>query len=493
MAKPRFVEAIELQNASKLKEARLILQDLLNTDPYNPILQFAYGTNCMLENVNGVALNMLRGAMQGVDDGAIQGWQKLGIILNGDAQALKNFVRKQKADIYMSMGCANRNENNIKEARRLFAQARALIPSQDKEYTKWMADLLNNEGSLYLNEGNPAKGIELYSEAIRLNPKHELAHWNLALCQLELFDWSAWDNYDYGDVRRGPLNRNYEVPRWDGSAGNVIVVNGEQGIGDEILFASCIPDARRDCKEVVFDCHKRLKSIFEASFPSMAIHGTRESDWIDWPRDYPLEAKCALGSLPKFYRRSWDAFPGTPYLKAPRPGKYLERLRGLGSRPKIGISWMGGHKRTRIEVRSTGLEAMLPILRHDCDFISLQYTPQAQGEINEVSSRHGVTVHHWEDIVYAEDYGETANLVADLDLVISVCTSLVHLAGAMGKDCWVLTPSRPAWRYGISGNRMPWYKSVELLRMASGSTDWTPVIEEVSKRLGAWLGERMVA
>lgn len=476
--KPPFVEAIEFQNANKLKDARRIFTDLMNRDPDNVVLMMAFALNCVGENNNGLAIILFRSALQHVGN-VVRDWEKLGVLIKAvDNKAMRDYAKKLSSEIYMGLGLANRNENHVEEARRYFEISKRTMP-RDHEYEKRMADILNNEGSLYINEGNPAKGVEIYNEVLRLNPEHKLGRWNLALCQLELFDWSGWDNHDSGDVRCNPINRNYEVPIWDGSKDRIIVTNGEQGIGDEIMFASCVPDLMRDSKRVIFDCHKRLVSIFRASFPELTIHGTREDEWITWPRDYPLEAKVALGSLPKFYRRSWEAFPGTPYIKAPEPGKYREKLDALGPGLKVGISWIGGHKKTRVEVRSIDLKALAPILGQDCHFVSLQYTQHAQQEIDES----GFKIHHWPEIVHAEDYGETANLVHDLDLIITVCTSMVHLAGAMGKACWVLTPSCPAWRYGVTGNRMPWYQSVELIRMAYGTKDWKPVIDATVMKL----------
>ena len=275
-----------------------------------------------------------------------------------------------------------------------------------------------------------------------------------------------------------------------------VVVYGEQGIGDEIMFASCLPDLLRDCKSVVFDCHKKLHSLFATSFPDIDIYPTREDELITWPTlpdgtpRYQFDARVAIGSIPAFYRPNLESFPGTPYIKpdVAKEAEWAVRLSKLSDRPKIGISWIGGHKRTRIEVRSTPLETYLPILQQNADFISLQYTP-CEDELAAFEKKHGIKIHHFPEAVYSPSYADTAALVANLDLVITVCTSVVHLAGAMGVPTYVLTPSRPAWRYRLDLEHMPWYgRSVTLFRQSPSTTDWTPAIAEVSEALQTLIG-----
>ena len=135
-----------------------------------------------------------------------------------------------------------------------------------------------------------------------------------------------------------------------------------------------------------------------------------------------------------------------------------------------------------MEVRSLELEMMLPILKQDAVFISLQYTPQ-EDEITAFEEKHGIKIHQFPEAVYSSLYDDTAGLVANLDLVITVCTSAVHLAGALGVPTWVMTPSRPAWRYRLDLDTMPWYANTILFRQAVNSQDWEPVISEVAANL----------
>jgi hypothetical protein len=307
----------------------------------------------------------------------------------------------------------------------------------------------------------------------------------------------GWAEYDYGFQAKVRGERNYSkipLPVWNGEPGKTLVVYGEQGIGDEIMFASCIPELLKTCKKVVFDCHKKLHRLFSNTWPELDIYPTREDEQLMWPVDptgkprYDFDARIAIGSLPRIFRPTLLSFPGTPYIKPPvdQEAAWTARLAQMSKRPKIGISWIGGHKRTRVEVRSIPLEQLLPILKQDADFISLQYTDQAL-EIQEFEQAHNIKIHQFPE-VKSDHYADTAALVANCDLVITVCTSLVHLAGSMGVPTWVLTPSRPAWRYRLDLDYLPWYgKAVTLFRQESDSTNWTPVVADVAENLNGLL------
>jgi hypothetical protein len=153
---------------------------------------------------------------------------------------------------------------------------------------------------------------------------------------------------------------------------------------------------------------------------------------------------------------------------------------------RVGISWTGGQKAGRVQKRTVPLSWWKSILSNDCEFVSLQYTDCA-AEIEAVE-RGGVTIKQYDE-VKAHDYYETAKLVKSCDLVISCCTSVIHLAGALGVPCWVLTPKHPAWRYQESG-RMPWYRSVRLYRQPeTESGAWVPVLERIGLDLSDTLTE----
>lgn len=486
-----FYEATELEKAGDRKGAERIYLELLNADFDNPVILAALGMNYAVAEKNGLAHVLLQKAYAGLD-GLIDGFKRVGIIPKGDdPKAIIEFMNVKRSEILNAIGTCYKHENKTVEARDYFERAQAGVPLNP--------DIQNNLGTLFINEGKPEQAQQHLLQALEVQPEHPQAHWNLGLSYLELGDYEkGWKEYDWGIPAKVRMDRNYTkapLPVWDGTPGKRVVVYGEQGIGDEILFASMLPDLLRDCPQTVFECHKKLHTLFANSFPDIPIYPTREDEVLTWPVKadgsprYQFDAKIAIGGLGRIYRPSLDSFPGTPFLKPSEASvaRWKAKLADLPRRPNIGIAWIGGHKRTRIEVRSIDLENLLPVVQQDANFISLQYTP-AEDEIQRFKEKHGIDIHHWPDAVYSPNYDDTAGLVANLDLVITVCTSVVHLAGSMGVPTWVLTPSRPAWRYRLDIDTMPWYRSVSLYRMQHDSTDWGPVVTEVAGQLADLIG-----
>ena len=371
---------------------------------------------------------------------------------------------KRQSDILSNLALAYRNTGQHDKAIKLFEESVKDSPS---------GETLANYSALFIEAGKDEKVKEICKKAIDLAPEHPIAHWNMALALLAEGKWDkAWDEHEWGLVNNCMrIDRKLkDVPVWDGSPGKRVVVYGEQGIGDEIMFASMIPDMLKT-NEVIIECHKRLKTLFEKSFPGVKCYGNREEQHPTWVDNEQFDARISIGSLGKFYRRTAESFPGTPYLKAeplPKNGKF-----------RVGISWSGGGtKQGRVQKRSVPLPWWKSILNvSNVEFVSLQYT-DCKEEL-DVMDALGYEVKRMDEYVKAEDYYETARLVQSCDLVISVCTSVIHLAGALGVPCWVMTPKHPAWRYQNQG-RMPWYRSVRLYRQPEPKQDaWIPVVQRV--------------
>jgi tetratricopeptide (TPR) repeat protein len=486
-----FYEATELEREGKRKEAERIYLELLNSDFENPVIQAALGMNYAVAEKNGLAHLLLKSAYDNLN-GLVDGFKRVGITPKSEKPgALDDFLKIKKSELLNAIGTCYKHENRCKEAREYFEAAQDGIATN--------ADIQNNLGTLYINEGKPEEALVHLDAALSVSPDHAQAHWNKSLAYLENGDYErGWPEYDWGITAHVRVDRNYTkvpLPFWKGEKGARVVVYGEQGIGDEILFASMLPELIADCELVVFECHRKLHKLFANSFPSIDIYPTREDEIITWPTKsdgssrYNFTHKIAIGSLGRFYRNKLEDFPGAPFLQ-PTPASELhwnEILAKLPSGPRIGISWIGGHKKTRIEVRSIELERLLPIVSQNAQFISLQYTPQ-EDEIAAFEKKHGIKIHQFPEATYSAIYDDKAGLVANLDLVITVCTSLVHLAGSMGVPVWVMTPSRPAWRYRLDLDTMPWYNSALLFRQASGSLEWQPVIDEVAASLQSLTG-----
>ena len=337
-------------------------------------------------------------------------------------------------------------------------------------YSPRSVHALNNMALLHINQNEPEEAIELVSKAMALgpNPGEELdALENKALAHLALCEWEeGWKLYEHtlGHNKHRKERLYGEPKRWEGEKNKTVVCYGEQGLGDEISFSSCIPDLIRDSKKVVIDCDPKVSGLFKRSFPEADVYGTRYKTDNEWPTKYSFDSRVALSSLPKYYRNKTEDFPGTPYLVSDLERRVqwralLDTLPGL----KVGIAWNGGLTVTGRLRRSLKLDDLLPILAQRASFVSLEYN-DASEEIDRLEKQRGIKVHQWKRATLTEDYDDTAALVSELDLVISVTTAVIHLCGALGKECWTMVPPRPRWFYGLKGDRVPWYNSVELYR-----------------------------
>jgi tetratricopeptide (TPR) repeat protein len=340
-------------------------------------------------------------------------------------------------------------------------------------------------------QGRFDQAMACYERALAIDPDNVQAHLNRSALWLLEGDFArGWDEYEWRlrDPGQAPLHLRFPQPRWDGAplAGRRLLVYGEQGLGDQIMAASCLPEVIAQAAHCVLDCDARLAPLFRRSFPQATVHGGGPTDPVDWLREAgPVDVAVPLASLPRHLRRAAAAFPrhaGFLHAAPERVAAWRERLASLGEGRRIGISWRGGVPQTNRGARSLPLADLLPLLRGPgARFVSLQYGP-AEEELDALRREHGVDIAHWPEAI--DDYDETAALVAALDLTVSVCTAVVHLAGALGRPAWVLAPVRPEPRYGKSGDTMPWYPSVRVFRQPRYG-EWAPVIASAAAALAA--------
>jgi tetratricopeptide (TPR) repeat protein len=356
------------------------------------------------------------------------------------------------------------------------------------------AELHDARGSTLQEMGRLDDALAAFEAALALRPESPLALFHRGLARLLLQDFAhGWQDYEMRRTARGaslPAN----APRWKGEslAGRSLLLRMEQGLGDEIMFASMLPELIGKADHCLVECDPRLRALFRRSFPAATVFGAIPDRSLPYPLlRHRFDFETDMGSLPLVLRRGLAEFPRHEgYLKADpeRVAYWRARLAQLGPGFKVGISWTGGVRKTRRALRSIELAQWLPVLAAPgARFVSLQYTPEAAGEAAEMHARHGVRIEHWREAI--EDYDETAALVCALDLVVSVCTSVVHLGGALGAPVWVMAPYSPEWRYGFRGESMPWYPSVRLFR-APAYGEWQPVIAAVAEALRSRIAEQ---
>lgn len=436
----------------------------LNEDFNDAEALFYAGTLLMEKGCNGVAANFFARALQ---------------------------CKPDNPDVLTNLGGAYKKEEDWKGAEDVWRMAYDAF--EKKGDRPGMAGVLSNIAVVYFHMGEMDEAVRLFDMALQINPGQLDALANRCLAYLWDGRWvEGWADYDHhltlGTRHRRPyMVDGQTIPEWDGTPRRKPVIYGEQGIGDEILFASMFPDVLRLCPDAVFDCHPRLEKTFRRSF-GPRCYGTRKTDKIgEWFGKEMPDCALAVGSLGRFFRNKTEDFPGTPYLK-PDPellAKFSAQRRG---KPRIGISWAGGSKKTGKSVRSIPLAEFTPLLKSvDADWYSLQYTEPAGKEIDNLEMETGIHVRHFPMLVQDNDYDRTISFVASLDLVITCATSILHAAGAVGTPVWILTPYESAWREsgndGKRGPNMPWYKSAKLFHRAKEEETWAPTIERVRSEL----------
>lgn len=354
-------------------------------------------------------------------------------------------------------------------------------------------------GQTYAALGQNEAALTSFDQAIALQPNLALAIFRRSLVRLPLRDFAGgWDDYE-ARLNLGTFVASSmsfyrpimgQVARRIASAdlaNRRILLLGEQGLGDQVMFASMIPDLAAEGATVTCVCDHRLTRLFAASFQGVEFQGLATPPVLAIAAD---DTVLAMGSLGRLYRRNEGDFPGTPYLRA-SPGVRDAWAARLGPRPKglrIGLSWRGGVPGTGKSKRSLSLDQLAPVLDlPDCDFVSLQYGDVAS-ELEALNAGRGNPVRAFDpNEIY--DFEALAGLIANLDVVVSVQTSVVHLAGAVGTTCLTLVPHHAEWRYTASGSTMPWYGSVQLFRQPAPDA-WAPVVHEVADALRLRLADR---
>ena len=359
-----------------------------------------------------------------------------------------------------------------KEAERAYEKALRLCGRDDT-----MRCTLGNLAALCIDNARYPEAEMWAKKALEAWPDFNGARSNLGFAQLGQRNWAeGWKNYHYciGTTARTKVQYADE-PEWDGTPDKSVVLYGEQGLGDEISFASMLPDAIRDCKKVIVDCDHRLANLFQRSFPQARIYGTRKArprDGALWNlEDRQFDASLPIGQVGEFYRTTPESFPGTPYL-IPDPERMLmwKALWRTKNKPVIGIAWHGGIPKTGARFRRWTLEQLLPVLTAiDAHWVVLEYKSAAV-ELEAFRKKHpDIDIREYAHATLTNDYDDTAALVASLDLVFCIQTAVAHLGGAMGVPTWVCVPPISQWRYSTEGDSIPWYRDLRVIRQ---NGDW---------------------
>ena len=315
--------------------------------------------------------------------------------------------------------------------------------------------------------GQPVQAVTAYRRGLQLQPDNAEAHSLLSQVLLKLGQFAeGWVEYEWRlAVDQGLSVTKMDKPVWDGQPldGRVLLLLPEQGLGDEIMFASCLPGTFQENDRVILCCNARLVPIFRRSFPRVDVRAQVEN--VFQIESGEFDCYLRIGSLAGIVRKALADFPRqNAYLAADEAAvqSWRARFAELPGSINIGISWRGGGTRSRRERRSLDLIEFATLHDARINFINLQYGEHRE-EIREFERQTGIALHHWPDVDPRVNLDDQGAQLAALDLLISVDNTTVHLAGALGVPCWLLTPAQGSdWRWGQPGREIPWYPSVTL-------------------------------
>jgi tetratricopeptide (TPR) repeat protein len=357
--------------------------------------------------------------------------------------------------------------NRLQEAIVRFDQVLSLQPNN--------IIALNERGSALAQTGRFDEALASFAGALSFNPQYAEAHFNEALCcllrgdlarGLERYEW----RWEIAAAR--PHKRNFRQLRWTGKediAGKSILLHAEQGFGDTIQFCRYVPLVAARGARVLVEVQPQLRGLMQASFEDATI--VTKGDPLP---DFDMH--CPLVSLPLAFGTRLETIPSnTPYLRAPSAARSDQKRSSL----RIGVAWSGSATNLNGRNRSMNLATLLPLLKANAAFVSLQKDIDAEDA--KVLRGHSELLHVGDPLV---DFTDTAERIAGLDLVISIDTSVAHLAGAIGKPVWVLLPFVPDWRWFLDRDDNPWYPSARLFRQ-DGSRAWDGVVARVAAALEA--------
>lgn len=329
--------------------------------------------------------------------------------------------------------------------------------------------VLSNMAGLYVNAGQPELAVRWADEALSLSPDLAQAGNHRALALLELGRWEeGWKQYDSRLDVPGFHRRPFASPMWEGQKVAKLAIHGEQGLGDEIMFMTLLRQVLPLVDECHIECAVRMVELFRHSFrnePKVRFYGTYE----ELAAAVTVDAWIPMGSLPRIFG-SWHK---DQYLCASK--KY-----GRGAWPRLGISWRGGSVLTHERIRNAPIEAWKPLIQaarsNGIEVISVQY-----GNADEVAQ--ALEVPH--DAAGIADMDVLTAMIQSCDLLISVCNTSVHQAGASNTPALQLVPSAPDWRCGLTGDKYRWYDSVDLMRQKDGE-EWESVLLRATDYLNNW-------
>ena len=387
-------------------------------------------------------------------------------------QALQ--IAPDYAEAHNNRGIALMELERLKEALESYDQALSIKPDYAEAHYNLGVALQN------LNQLDVA--LASYDRALSIKPDYAEAHWNKSLLLLLTGKFlEGWSLYEWRFKRIGRKKdyRTFPQPPWLGQAdlqGKRLLIQSEQGLGDVVQFCRYLPQVKALGAEIILNVPESLVPLISTMQCPMTVV----------PRGVPLpefDVYCNLMSLPHVFNTTIETIPArTPYLFSDQSKVQLWRKRlGNKHRPRVGLAWSGSEFHQNDRNRSIRLEKLLPLMGSSVEWHSLQKVYR-QHDI-PLLDQHPQIRRHQDEL---NDFADTAALIECMDLVMSVDTSVAHVAGAIGKPVWILLPCCPDFRWMLDRSDSPWYPTAKLYRQPK-SEDWQSVVREVARALAEFI------
>jgi Tfp pilus assembly protein PilF len=386
-------------------------------------------------------------------------------------------LKPQHAEAHYNLGVALQAQDQLDQALAAYARAIAQRPAH--------AEAHSSSGLIHHAHGRYDEAIACWERALAFKPDHAAARLSRAATQLLLGRFAeGWDGLEwrFAAAGAGDPRARFAAPLWDGAPldGKPILLYAEHGLGDTLQFIRYAPLVAARGGSVTVEVQKELQRLVRGlpGVTQLAAQG----DALP-----PFAVQLPLMSLPRVFRTDLATIPGgIPYIHADPnlAAQWAERLgprRGL----RVGLSWAGSPSHRNDRNRSLPLSALAPLAAMpNVVFYALQKGPEAAQA--SAWPRAAPPVDLGPQI---DDFADTAAIVANLDLVIAVDTSIVHLCGAMNRPAWCLLPFAPDWRWLLEREDSPWYPSLRLFRQHRRG-DWADVVARVGAALTALASAR---
>ncbi|MBV2352631.1 tetratricopeptide repeat protein [Synechococcus sp. HK05] len=407
-------------------------------------------------------------------------WHMMGRLKEAyDATSKAISLSKTNQMAFRSLGAICRDLGRLDEA--LIAASKAVELAPDDPIAHM------NLGTIY-GELCMHEEAELNTmRSIAIKPDNDSARFCLSLYQLIRNNYKeGWKNFGYRSSKNGKDNTRIDtfnrLDEWNGEKGNRVLITAEQGIGDQILFASMLSEMERSCSHVTVQVDRRLVPLFKRSFRG-CIEILSEDDQVDHS---DFSAQIAMGDLGKHFRQHSRTFTNQPesYLipDKQRGVAFQDLMQGSSRRRKIGLSWKSYGQKYYNRKKCIPLSQIAShIAEVDADFVSLQYGDCAM-DIAAAFKICNVSITEIASLNTMNDIDGLASLISACDAVITISNITAHLAGALGVETHLLVPASPHFYWGLGKSSTVWYQSVTIYRQTSDG-DWSMALQELATNL----------